>query len=198
MFYLQRINTFLSVIFLVSTISENFCYKRRMFLSTILATTKGYIKSSIKNNKVKHYQLDNKGDFMNLQKVIFLVSFFIISLSGKSSFSKTLTDCQDMPDNASIGMCLDDVFKETDIQLNLKYQKLVSKLKTSSLEENKELLSRLVKAQRAWITFKETTCELEGMQMYGGSGQGLQVLSCLLDMTEKRIEDLNRYQDFVF
>lgn len=169
-----------------------------MILSTILATTKRSIKSNIKNNKVKHYQLDNMGDFMNLKKVIFLVSFFIISLSGKSSFSKTLTDCQDMPDNASIGMCLDDVFKETDVQLNLKYQKLVSKLKTSSLEENKELLSRLVKAQRAWITFKDTTCELEGMQMYGGSGQGLQVLSCLLDMTEKRIEDLNRYQDFVF
>ncbi len=192
MFYLQRINTFLSVIFLVSTILENFCYKRRMFLSTILATTKN------NNNKVKHYQLDNMGDFMNLQKMIFLVSFFIISLSGKSSFSKTLTECQDMPDNASIGMCLDDVFKETDVQLNLKYQKLVSKLKASSLGENKELLSRLVKAQRAWITFKDTTCELEGMQMYGGSGQGLQVLSCHLDMTEKRIEDLNRYQDFVF
>ncbi len=135
---------------------------------------------------------------MNFQKVLFLVSFFIISLSGKSSYSKTLTECQDMPDNASIGMCLDDVFKESDAQLNLKYQKLVSRLKTSSLEENKELLSRLVKAQRAWITFKDTTCELEGMQMYGGTGQGLQVLSCHLEMTEKRIEDLIRYQDLVF
>lgn len=142
--------------------------------------------------------MKNLGDFMNFQKVLFLVSFFIISLSGKSSYSKTLTECQDMPDNASIGMCLDDVFKESDAQLNLKYQKLVSRLKTSSLEENKELLSRLVKAQRAWITFKDTTCELEGMQMYGGSGQGLQVLSCHLEMTEKRIEDLIRYQDLVF
>lgn len=142
--------------------------------------------------------MKNLGDFMNFQKVLFLVSFFIISLSGKSSYSKTLTECQDMPDNASIGMCLDDVFKESDAQLNLKYQKLVSRLKTSSLEENKELLSRLVKAQRAWITFKDTTCELEGMQMYGGTGQGLQVLSCHLEMTEKRIEDLIRYQDLVF
>ncbi|MEO0542417.1 MAG: lysozyme inhibitor LprI family protein [Pseudomonadota bacterium] len=48
----------------------------------------------------------------------------------------------------------------------------------------------LLKAQRAWIDYRDGHCESEGMKYAGGSIQPLIVNSCKADLTRKRNEEL--------
>ena len=52
------------------------------------------------------------------------------------------------------------------------------------IEEN------LLKAQRAWIDYRDGHCESEGLKYAGGSIQPLIVNSCKADLTRKRNEEL--------
>ncbi|MEL6818360.1 MAG: lysozyme inhibitor LprI family protein [Pseudomonadota bacterium] len=48
----------------------------------------------------------------------------------------------------------------------------------------------LLKAQRAWIDYRDGHCESEGMKYAGGSIQPLIVNSCKADLTRRRNEEL--------
>ena len=48
----------------------------------------------------------------------------------------------------------------------------------------------LLKAQRAWIDYRDGHCEAEGAQFAGGSMQPLIINSCKASMTRKRTEEL--------
>lgn len=44
----------------------------------------------------------------------------------------------------------------------------------------------LKEGQRAWITFRDKTCEAEGYAMKGGSAEPLVVYGCLHELTTER------------
>lgn len=80
--------------------------------------------------------------------------------------------------------CLEGEFQKVDAQLNSLYMRLVGLL------ENPESLRE---SQRAWIPFRDLTCQFETSGLQGGSLSGLTYTSCLIDVTAKRIRDMNRY-----
>ncbi len=88
-------------------------------------------------------------------------------------------------------MCAGDALKASDKMLNEIYQEIKSPLVSSKDADSKEILNRLVTSQRAWITYRDTNCELAGTQMLGGSGEGVIIGDCLASETIKRVKDLS-------
>jgi uncharacterized protein YecT (DUF1311 family) len=90
---------------------------------------------------------------------------------------------------------LREAISAADEILNRVYQKHVARLKKKGSDEdlnqqNEETLNRLVKAQRAWIAFKEANSLLHGSEMLGGTGEGIIVSSRIYEMTKDRASEL--------
>jgi len=102
-------------------------------------------------------------------------------------------------DNSNVGMkmCTGDALEAADHVLQRSYDGIVKSLKAPADDEyskqyNVETLRRLVAAERAWITFRDAECDLQGTTMLGGSGESLEIVGCLYDQTVKRVTDLEK------
>lgn len=74
-------------------------------------------------------------------------------------------------------------FKKADTELNKVYKQVMKILN----EKEKKLM---IKAQKDWLTFRDSHCEFEIEQYVGGSIQPLIHSNCLTELTNDRIEDL--------
>jgi uncharacterized protein YecT (DUF1311 family) len=76
-------------------------------------------------------------------------------------------------------------YQKVDAELNKVYKELMALLSP----ERKALL---VKAQRAWITFRDTHCQYESSIYEGGSMKPLLHAMCKQDLTEHRLKQLEQ------
>ena len=77
----------------------------------------------------------------------------------------------------------------TDIAMNNSYRKLKTQL------ANTPSLPKLIKAQKAWIAFRDATCNYESSGYSGGDGSGHSVAysGCVDQVTELRNKKLQEY-----
>lgn len=87
-------------------------------------------------------------------------------------------------------LCIDAQIQKADIELNAAYKK--AQLAVKQYDDTGEISKRLVTAERAWIAFRDASCDLEGAQMLGGSGETVVLLGCTLDKTQARTKELNK------
>ena len=108
-------------------------------------------------------------------------------------------DCSDASSTMEMKACMDKKLQTADAVLNKSYQE-VKALAAKQDKDNDgimigvpkgEVTRRLVAAEKAWITFRDTSCDLQATEMLGGTGEGLVNLSCLVDQTTKRTQELN-------
>lgn len=97
-------------------------------------------------------------------------------------------DCSDLTilPQQDINACLAEDYAFWDRLLNAAYQRVIA-LRDPEAEE------RLRVAQRAWITYRDATCEMEADRMRGGSGEAMLRNGCLARLTERRARDLETY-----
>lgn len=100
------------------------------------------------------------------------------------------------PSNTGMKMCTYAAYGEADKVLNSVYKSAVAGLKggatgQSAGSDEKEKLKRLVKAEQAWIVYRDAECELQGVEMLGGTGEGLVVDGCLYELTTQRAKSLS-------
>jgi len=81
-------------------------------------------------------------------------------------------------------------YKKADAELNKVYKELVALLSP----ERKALL---VKAQRAWITFRDTHCRFTDSSYEGGSMQPMIYAMCMQEITEQRVKQLKQEKEEV-
>lgn len=86
----------------------------------------------------------------------------------------------------SMRICASFHFIAADLELNDTYQALLKRLSKSSKD-------KLVKAQRAWVTFRDLNCEFDSSGWEGGSGQPIIFSSCRQTVTEARTKELTEY-----
>jgi uncharacterized protein YecT (DUF1311 family) len=99
--------------------------------------------------------------------------------------SKEYSDCIDKASQsatAEMFECSGEELDRQDARLNDAYKKLMSKL---SRDRKKALL----KAQRAWIKFRETNCDY-WFDPQGGTAARMNASGCLLTMTATRAKEL--------
>src|SRR5205085_2517535 len=83
-----------------------------------------------------------------------------------------------------LNQCAGEDYKRWDDRLNQTYNRIISKL-------DGENLNLLVKAQRAWVKYRDANCEAE-RQLQGGSIAPMTQAYCLRDNTKYRIGELER------
>jgi uncharacterized protein YecT (DUF1311 family) len=86
--------------------------------------------------------------------------------------------------------CLSDEIRRQDADLNKVYRDLMVKLRPA----NKVIL---LKSERAWILYRDTTCDFEGSSEAGGSLEFVIADECLVRQTIYRLEDLKKRLEFV-
>lgn len=91
---------------------------------------------------------------------------------------------------------------QTQIEMNSEaseYYKVADKKMTNLYKEIMNSLPKvdkqlLLEAQRYWVKFKESHCKTVEHGFKGGSIQPLVYYTCLLELTEERIKQLQKYK----
>ncbi|WP_365894679.1 lysozyme inhibitor LprI family protein [uncultured Sphingomonas sp.] len=106
------------------------------------------------------------------------------------------SDCGDQQTTFAINECLKQELERKDAELSATYRRAVASAKRNDLTIDRRLDKRpgyyetILKAERAWIVFRDAHCAEMGNRMRGGTGEGTSILACLLDQTETRIKQL--------
>jgi uncharacterized protein YecT (DUF1311 family) len=86
-------------------------------------------------------------------------------------------------------MCNMEALQSADDELNKAYKSIMEEYKGSE-KDFTEIRNRLRNAQRAWINFRDTDCQLKGIDMLGGTGERVIVSGCHASTTIQRVKDL--------
>lgn len=92
--------------------------------------------------------------------------------------------------------CVEYLWKSEDKELNNLYTQVRDRVK-SKFGDGSAAEKYLIKAQRAWITFRDATCRLENEGYSHGVPPQTENLACLSDVTKKRNLELNDYLERV-
>lgn len=106
----------------------------------------------------------------------------ILSLTLMSmSVTSAQAGCEDPLSQLEMNHCAAKGFKATDQKLNDLYSNGISGLE-------KKHQAALIKAQRAWIGYRDLACLSYGLVAEGGSMQSMLVNNCLAEVTNQRIK----------
>jgi len=97
----------------------------------------------------------------------------------------------------AIDKCTEQARNSADLILNRVYGGWLKQLKDPAKDQaadSAEILKRLIASERAWITYRDTNCNLESIQMLGGTGETNVYGDCLYVETRQRVLDLQRIQ----
>ncbi|WP_341861079.1 lysozyme inhibitor LprI family protein [Gymnodinialimonas sp. 57CJ19] len=115
-----------------------------------------------------------------------VLAFVMGPLSGPVVAQDWDCDAMDSLPQQGIIHCLGEQHAFWDSLLNNAYQQVIA-------ERDGEEEERLRVAQRAWIIYRDATCEMEADAMGAGSGEAMVRLGCLARLTERRARDLETY-----
>ncbi|KQT61329.1 hypothetical protein ASG52_00080 [Methylobacterium sp. Leaf456] len=87
---------------------------------------------------------------------------------------------------ADLNACADADLKRTDTAMNAAYGRLMKRIGPAAQQGLKE-------AQRAWLPYRDKTCDLEALGAAGGSAQPMVRAGCLAAITEERTKRLSGY-----
>ncbi len=108
----------------------------------------------------------------------------ISCLSLCSSALAQERDCSRFSTQTDLSQCAYWNHQKIEAELTVVYRQVMSALS----EEEKVLLRA---SQRAWITYKDKTCEFDGAGRRGGSMQGMVISMCLTAIIRERVKFLN-------
>ncbi|WP_260961963.1 lysozyme inhibitor LprI family protein [Pseudomonas citri] len=97
-------------------------------------------------------------------------------------------DCANATTQGDMNQCAAQENKAADKELNSLYQQITARLK-----DNPETRQMLVKAQRAWISFRDAECSFSASGVEGGSVYPLIHNNCITAQTKIRIEAFKTY-----
>lgn len=107
-------------------------------------------------------------------------------------------DCANPTTQSDMTSCEAARHDAADKALNAQYKKTRAVMVTidSDLDgDMKGAEKALVKAQRAWIDYRDAECDAAGFQARGGTMEPMLVAGCLADITDKRTKELKELED---
>lgn len=135
-----------------------------------------------------------------MKKVFLLVALVLGSTAAQaaSDYDKCIEELGDSM--AAMKECAYRDFQTEDAKLNVAYKNVKNLFAELSRTETgypfdtyKQLSQRLVAAQKAWIAFRDTDCELK-TESIGGTLEGLEITGCQTEMTKERTEFLQKLE----
>lgn len=99
-------------------------------------------------------------------------------------------ECENAQDQSAMTQCAERAYKASDAKLNTLYRQIEKRL-----GDDADAKRLLLKAERAWMAFRDAECGFSASAVTGGSAYPMVQATCLNDLTQKRIADLRRYLD---
>lgn len=100
-------------------------------------------------------------------------------------------ECSDAGSQVEIGSCVGEMDTRVSRALQVSFE-----LAVQSAKELDEVTGRivaepaLIAAQQAWETYRDTHCTAVGASFGGGSGTGIAITSCRVNLGRARVEEL--------
>ena len=128
-----------------------------------------------------------------MRNVLFAGALLVTAAFSASPAGAQEVDCTDPQDQFSMNTCAHRDWEDADRELNAVWPIIRNRLRESDSFQPEELKGgekALLKSQRAWIDYRDGTCEAEGFQARGGTLEPLIVSSCLARLTRARTKEL--------
>jgi uncharacterized protein YecT (DUF1311 family) len=116
----------------------------------------------------------------------------LLCIAGNTASAQDI-DCATAEAQQDLNQCAYADWEAADADLNTVYQAAIAMLEQWDADlpsDEKGGADALREAQRAWITFRDKTCEAEGYAMKGGSAEPLLIYGCMRLVTEERAAHL--------
>ncbi|MBB3409132.1 uncharacterized protein YecT (DUF1311 family) [Rhizobium sp. BK316] len=107
-------------------------------------------------------------------------------------------DCDNAETQADMTSCAQARYDEADKGLNAQYKKTRAAMVAIDKDLDADMKGAeqaLLKAQRAWITYRDAQCENYGFQARGGTMEPMLVAGCLADLTDLRTKELKELSE---
>lgn len=109
-----------------------------------------------------------------------------------SSQSQPKNNCKNPQTQFEMNICAQLDYEAADKALNAQYQITRQTMKKwdADAADLKGAEDALVKAQRAWVAYRDAQCISVGFQARGGSMEPMLISGCQADLTRKRTAEL--------
>ncbi|WP_083347769.1 lysozyme inhibitor LprI family protein [Ruegeria halocynthiae] len=103
-------------------------------------------------------------------------------------------ECIDAGSQVEIGSCVSDMETRVSAAIESSYS-----LALGAAKELDDVTSRVVAtpalqtSQNTWIAYRDAQCEAVGASFGGGSGTGIAITACRVDLGRARVDELLRY-----
>ena len=102
-------------------------------------------------------------------------------------------DCDNAQTQSDMTSCAEARYEEADKALNAQYKQTRAAMVAIDKDLDGDMQGAeqaLLKAQRAWISYRDAQCENFGFQARGGTMEPMLVAGCLADLTDLRTKEL--------
>lgn len=136
-----------------------------------------------------------------MHRTMILLLTAISLQAGLARADDTAPDCENPQTQADMNSCAAMDADKADAALNLQYKKT----KAAAVAFDKQMeggtgasaVATLTRAQKAWIPYRDATCDIQTAISGGGSIEATLVAGCLETETRKRTAELKQLeQDF--
>lgn len=124
---------------------------------------------------------------------IAILTPLLVALLAMPAFADPATECEGSS-QVEIGTCVAETLRKADASLEV-----VLRFAADSAEELDAVTGREVAApaledsQAAWQAYRDAHCEYVGASFGGGSGTGIGIDSCKIELAREREKILRRY-----
>lgn len=122
---------------------------------------------------------------------------FFACIAGSSVLADPSFECSTSASNqVEIGNCVTEQLESVDLAMEaaLKFSGDTAK-SLDDVTERDLSLPALKESQNAWEEFRAKHCDFVGSTFGGGSGTGIAISSCRLELGRARIDELMKYTD---
>lgn len=120
------------------------------------------------------------------------LALFLLSVPA-SAEDQPIIKCEDAVTQSDMTLCAVQEHEAADKMLNEQWpktKKAVADWDAALEEHQRGGVDALMKAQRAWIQYRDGQCEVEGFSVRGGTLEPAIVELCLAELTRKRTAEL--------
>ncbi len=118
----------------------------------------------------------------------------LLCLIPIASFADPTLECTDAPSQVEIGACVSDMEERVNAALEVAYGFALDAAKELDEVTGRTVAQPAVEAsQAAWSAYRDAQCEAVGASFGGGSGTGIGITACRVDLGRARVDELLRY-----
>lgn len=136
---------------------------------------------------------------MKKHSIFLLLCLSLYTLYSNSEEAPATLDCANAISTPDINTCTKIELDKQELKLNQTYQRVLSMFDAVSKAPNQgadksKLKKQLIEAQRLWVRFRKADCDTTYTFWSDGTIRGAMYLSCMIEKTNTRIQDLEAYE----